>query len=130
MATFVIFSGNDEIGVSELENPDQSMGTRMGCFRPGDGYGPWEALVQELSMASFEAHTTREGDEERRRLQARVAELSNKTSALDLRVETKNGHRVDTAWVYIEDFAQELGVEERHITICVADSDTYEQFFE
>jgi len=127
---FVIFSGNHEIGDSDLEHADPHMGIRMGRFRPSHGYGPWEALIQELSMASFEAHMTREEDEERRRLQARVAELSSKISTINLRVETKDGHRVGTVWVHIEDYAQEMGAEEREISICVEDSDTYEQYFE
>ena len=116
---FRIFSDGMDIGGSNLERLDPSMGVAMGVFFPSENY----KRVQPVFRLYAEAGTNivdQDTDQLNRYYAAR--------DALSLVLMTETGEAVPTDCIHITDYSVELG--EYEIAIIAADSDAFERYFE
>jgi hypothetical protein len=129
---FRLYNGDELIGYSELEHADDSMGIRMGKFYPAEGYAALEPIYREFSMVRFDEHLSEyqaNNPDQLEQLRARRKQLQYIVAGSPLRLETEDGRLIGTAYICIEDSSEELGEQEREITIQVDDHATYEQYF-
>lgn len=116
---FRILSGDTIIGESDFTGLDPSMGVALGVFVPSPDY----KNVQPVFRLYVEAEAGRTDLDE-----ARFEEYYRARDALDLSVINAAGERVPNTCVHITDFSEDLG--EMEVTVYVADSPTFERYFE
>jgi hypothetical protein len=127
-----LFSNNGLLGYSQLESADSSMGIRSGKFYPSKSYFKFDHIFRALSKTSYEEWEERRVTGNFETLDnpsSRLKELWTQIAALNLYIETEDGHKIGTSKISLEDYSDTLGEDARELSIVVDEHKTYEEFF-